>query len=164
MKNIEYEHSFKVKDIKPFIEFCKLNNYKEESIVTQNRIVYENADNAKIIARLTIETNNKKTTTLLDFKNVNKKNGDLNISTESLPLIVNNKNKKSILSILNTLNFNEAANNLRTRYIYNKNNVKFEIDDYIRPEMKVIAIEGIKEEVEKVYLEIKDIIEKTKIL
>ena len=60
------------------------------------------------------------------------------------------------MSILETLNFVEAANNLRKRYIYQKGGVKFEIDEYIRPQMNVVAIEGEKEEVEIVYSEIKD--------
>ena len=37
-----------------------------------------------------------------------------------------------------------------------------EIDDYIRPQMKVVAIEGEKEEVDQVYNELSEIIEKEK--
>lgn len=162
MENLEYEHSFKVKDIQPFIQFCKSNNYKEH-VVIQNRIVYENKNNDKIIARLTTETINNKSKTVLDFKNINSKQRDLNISLESIPMLVTNKNKQSVLSILKTLEFFEAANNLRTRYIYTKNNVKFEIDDYTRPVMKVVAIEGLKEEVENVYAQIKNLVDKHKI-
>ena len=155
MENIEYEHSFNVENIEPYINFCKQNGYKEKSIVTQNRIVFENKINKNIIARLTTEFFDGKEVTELDFKNVNTKKDDLNISTESLPLTVTVENKKTILSMLNTLEFFEAANNLRTRYVYIKDNVKFEIDDYIRPQMKVVAIEGLKKEVDMVYEQVK---------
>lgn len=38
----EYEYSFKVSSIKPYIEYCENNNYEKVSEVTQNRVVYEN--------------------------------------------------------------------------------------------------------------------------
>ena len=40
------------------------------------------------------------------------------------------------------------------RYVFEKGDVKFEIDDYTRPEMKVVAIEGEKTQVDKVYQEL----------
>ena len=46
------------------------------------------------------------------------------------------------------------------RYVYEKGGVKFEIDDYIRPQMKVVAIEGNKDEVDKVYNELLNVISK----
>ena len=46
----------------------------------------------------------------------------------------------------------------RTRYVYEKNQVTFELDEYTSPEvMCVVAVEGEKEEVDKVYDEIKDL-------
>ena len=51
----EYEYSFKVKSIEPYIEYCKEHNYEEISITTQNRKVYENKNSDHIIARLTTE-------------------------------------------------------------------------------------------------------------
>ena len=45
----------------------------------------------------------------------------------------------------------------RIRMVYKKDNVIFEIDSYNSPEiMYVVAVEGDKEEVDKVYKEIKD--------
>ncbi len=44
----------------------------------------------------------------------------------------------------------------RVRYEYVKNKVTFEIDEYTKPEMKVVGIEGAKEEVDKVYKVLKD--------
>lgn len=44
----------------------------------------------------------------------------------------------------------------RVRYVYVKNNIAFEIDEYIKPKMKVVGIEGNKEEVDEVYKILKD--------
>ncbi len=148
----EYEYNFKVKSIEPFINFCKQNGYKEKQISTQNRVVYENKNKKTMLARITTDIKNNKKTTVLDFKNVDNKNRNFKISNESLPIKVTSKNKKAIMSILQTLEFEEVANNFRTRYVYEKNNVEFEIDDYTRPQMKIVAIEGDRNEVEKVKL------------
>lgn len=154
----EYEYSFKVSDIKPYIEYCENNNYKRESEVTQNRIVYENKHSNDIIARITTKITNGKKNTIFDCKNVNKKDRDLKVSSESEPIKVTKSNEKSIYSMLEVLDFYEAANNYRTRYVYKKDNVTFEIDDYIEPKMQVIGIEGKKEEVDKVYSELSKLI------
>ena len=162
MSNIEFEHSFKVKDLQPFLDYCENNGFKKVSQVMQNRIVYENVYNNKVIARLTTQTVDGVSSSVLDFKNVSRKDGDLNVSSESIPLSVDDKNKEIVLSILNTLNFKIAANNVRTRYVYEKGNVKFEIDNYIQPVAKVIAIEGDEVLVEEIYYNIKDLIDKYK--
>lgn len=148
----EYEYNFKVQSIEPFINFCKQNGYKEKQISTQNRVVYENKNKKTMLARITTDIKNNKETTVLDFKNVDNKNINFKISNESLPIKVTSKNKKAIMSILQTLEFEEVANNFRTRYVYEKNNVEFEIDDYTKPQMKIVAIEGDRNEVEKVKL------------
>ena len=45
----------------------------------------------------------------------------------------------------------------RTRSVYKKGNVKFEIDEYTEPEiMNVVAIEGEKEIVDNIYESIKN--------
>lgn len=153
----EYEYSFKVKSIKPFINYCETNGYEKISVTTQNRMVYENKNCSTIIARMTTTTSGNKKKTVFDCKNVGKAHIDLKISNESLPLRVTNRNKKNILSILETLDFYLAANNYRTRYVYIKDNVKFEIDDYVEPQMQVVGIEGEKEFVDTVYLKVKDL-------
>ena len=147
----EYEYNFMVKSLEPYIKYCKENNY-EEKILEQKRIVYESKYDDNLLARIT--TNNK-TQTILDFKNVKENDKLLKISQESLPINVNEDNHKHILSILETLNFKKVSTITRKRYIYKKNNVIFEIDDYIRPQMKVVAIEGNKEDVDNVYEEVK---------
>ena len=150
----EYEYSFKVKSIEPYINYCKKNGYEEVCIVTQNRIVYENRNSNHIIARVTTEEKKGEKEILFDCKNIGEKNKSLNISNESLPMVVTKDNLEIINSILNVLEFYEAANNFRKRYIYKKGGVKFEIDDYTSPKMQVVAIEGDEGEVESVYKEI----------
>lgn len=154
----EYEYSFKVKDINPYIEYCENNNYINKSITKENRIVYENDSLKHVIARIT--TNNYET--ILDFKNVNKEQNDLKISNESLSLKIDN-NINEIKSMLEVLGFYETANNIRTRYIYEKDGVIFEIDNYINPKMNVIAIEGNKTKVDNIYNELKATIKEEKL-
>ena len=51
--------------------------------------------------------------------------------------------------------FNKFKTLERKRYVYKKNNAKFEIDEYSAPEkMYVVAIEGEKEEVDSIYEEV----------
>lgn len=156
MENLEYERSFKVEDIKPYIEYCEKNNFKKISVIKQNRVVYENKNSKNIIARITTEEVDNKKETIFDCKNVGERDKSLKVSLESMPLIITKENKDIIMSILNVLDFFETANNLRTRYVYEKNNVKFEIDNYERPIMKIIAIEGEKIAVEEIYKEIQE--------
>lgn len=69
-----------------------------------------------------------------------------------------------VLSVLDVLNFKLVADNFRTRYVYIKDDIMFEIDDYISPKMKVVAIEGEKNKVEKLCNnELKPIIDEFKI-
>lgn len=151
----EYEYSFKVESIQPIIKYCVNNGYEQKYVSKQNRIVYETKNNSHIIARLTTENVNNTTSTYFDFKNVDNKNENFKISNESIALKVTDENMEAIKSILNVLEFYEVANNFRTRYVYQKNGVIFEIDDYSKPKMKVVAIEGIDEEVEIVCNELK---------
>ena len=150
----EYEHSFKVESILTYLEYCKEKGYTELDSVTQNRVVYENSNSDHIIARITTETVGGKERTVFDCKNVGSKRKDLNISSESIPMELTEETKKIVLSMLEVLEFYVAADNLRTRYIFIKEGVTFEIDDYKRPQTQVVAIEGKEEAVEKVYKEI----------
>ena len=104
---MEYEYSFNVKSIDPYIEYCKKNNYINISTKKENRIVYHNDNLNHIIARITI-TQDK---TILDFKNVNKKNKDLKISKESIPLDVSDINIAKSIKAVN-LNCNPKNNML----------------------------------------------------
>ena len=66
------------------------------------------------------------------------------------------------MSLIEILNLNTKKVLKRKRYVYEKENVKFEIDEYIKPLMNVIAIEGKKEEVDRVYKKLENIIIKNK--
>ena len=101
----EYEYSFKVESIQPYIKYCEDNKYKKKSVIKQNRIVFENKNNNHIIARITTEIQDDSEISLLDFKNVKNSNENLKISNESIPLKITKENKDAILSTLNVLEF-----------------------------------------------------------
>lgn len=150
----EYEYSLKARAVEPFLEYCKKNNYEATPAVRQNRKVYENKFNKHIIARLTTEEIKGEEITFFDSKNVGQENDNLKISSESEPLKINKEDIETIKSILDVMGFYQSADNYRTRYVYHKDGVKFEIDDYTITNMKVVAIEGERSEVEKVYKEV----------
>lgn len=142
---LEYEYSFKVKDVNPFIEFCKKENYMEKSIVSQKRVLYEN--NSGILARITTNSQGENEKSYLNFKEADDSEKILKVSKESIELEINDSNKELI----------------RKRYIYTKGKVKFEIDEYQKPQMKVVAIEGEKQEVDEVYKKIEKLYLKYKL-
>lgn len=153
----EYEYSLKVKSIKPFIQYCENNGYKKISECRENRKVYENRVNRNVIARITKTNSDGSEKTFFDFKNISKSNSNLKVSSESKALIVTDENIDTILSMLETLDFYQSADNHRTRYIYVSSGVKFEIDDYSSPQMQIIGIEGEKEKVDAIYNMVKDL-------
>ena len=68
-----------------------------------------------------------------------------------MPLLVDN-DMKALNSILDILGYKENVHIERTRIVYKKDTVKFEIDKYIKPEkMCVVAIEGEKVIVDEIY-------------
>lgn len=151
----EYEYSFKVDSIIPFIEYCESNNYVLNSKTIQNRIVYESIYNNNLIARITKENKDNKEITLFDCKNVSENNNLLKVSNESIPIEVTEYNKKEIYSLLDILGFKETSNLERIRYEYILDDVKFEIDEYIKPKMNVVAIEGNRNKVDGIYKDVK---------
>lgn len=153
---IEYEYSFKVKDIEPFIKFCKDNNYEESKVVLQTRTLYKN--DSKILARITKNEIGEETFLYLNFKEENETENILKQSQESQILEINDSNKEFINSFLKMFKFRKSKELKRKRYVYKKDkeeSVKFEIDEYSKPQMKVVAIEGDKKQVDKVYEQIK---------
>ena len=151
----EYEYSFNVDNIQPYIDYCENNGYTQTSVSEQNRVVYENKNDRNKIARITTTQNGENTETLFDYKTITASQDALKISKETKPIIVTINNQKDILSKLENEGYFIVADNTRIRYIYTKDNVTFEIDDYTNPIMKVVAIEGEKSAVDKVYEEIK---------
>jgi len=153
---IEYEYSIRATSVKPFIEYCQNNGYKFVSKSKENRQVFENKENRKIISRITITDNGNGDVCLFDFKNNDKGNDTFKVAKESSVLQIKKEDIDTVKNMLNVIGFEQSADNLRTRYVYEKDGVKFEIDEYIRPEMNVIGIEGEKEMVDKIYLDIKE--------
>ena len=90
-----------------------------------------------------------------DLKDENETEDTLKICRESGEIEVTN-NMEFVNSLLEVLKFKLHKKLTRKRYVYEKDNVKFEIDDYKVPKAKVVAIEGDKLEVDKVYSEIKN--------
>lgn len=151
---IEYEYNFKVDDISVVTKFCEKDGFVLVSKTSENRVVFENKQNRKIISRLTTTFGESDEVTVWDFKNVGKNDNLLKVSMESETMKLDEAGIKIARSMLEVMDFEKSADNLRTRYVFEKGDVKFEIDDYTMPEMKVVAIEGEKTQVDKVYQEL----------
>lgn len=150
----EYEYNFKVDDINVVTKFCEENGFALVSKTSENRVVFENKQNRKIISRLTTTFGESEKVTVWDFKNVGENDNLLKVSKESEAMVLDESGIKIARSMLEVMDFEQSADNLRTRYVFEKGDVKFEIDDYTRPQMKVVAIEGEKSQVDKVYQEL----------
>lgn len=148
---VEYEYNFKVDDISVVTKFCEKDGFVLVSKTSENRVVFENKQNRKIISRLTTTFGESEKVTVWDFKNVGKNDNLLKVSKESEAMVLDEAGIKIARSMLEVMDFEQSADNLRTRYVFEKGDVKFEIDDYTRPQMKVVAIEGEKSQVDKVY-------------
>ncbi len=150
----EYEYSFKVESVEPYIDYCIDNGYTKTKESIQNRIVYQSLNNEHLIARITSTIVNDENEEILDFKNFSEKHKELQVSDESIPLKVDDNNRAIVMSMLEVLDFEEAADNTRKRVVYQNDDVIFEIDEYITPKMNVVAIEGNKEKVDLIYEEV----------
>ena len=155
--NKEYEYSFKVKDIKPFIDYCIDNNYQKNKEYEQIRLLYKNG--GKVMARITKNTYEDEVVEVLNFKDDNTDDSILKISRETKDLVITDENRSFVESLLEILDLKEVKKLVRKRYVYKKNNVLFELDNYSSPKMNVVAIEGIKDEVDVIYNELKGVID-----
>ena len=98
----------------------------------------------------------------LDFKEDKLTKKDLNVRKESKSLLFDDDN--AVESILEFLRYRKDNTIVRTRMIYEKVNIRFEIDKYEQPNQNfVVAIEGEKKEVDQVYKELLEINKKYKI-
>ena len=153
----EYEYSFKVKELKPYLKYCIKENYFKEKEEKQIRDLYSN--NSGVLARVTTSKIKNKEIVTIDFKGEDNSNKVLKTTKESLPLIIDKKSLKAFYSILDILGYKMIKHLVRKRVVYVKGKVKFEIDKYISPEkMNVVAIEGKKIEVDKTYNEVNNTI------
>ena len=146
---MEYEYSFEVKSLDKYIEYCENNGYKKVSQKKEMRIIYRNEN--KTIARITIEDDKD---ALLDFKDDMLGDQVLIERRETPKLYIEDMN--TILKILEFLKYNKDNVLKRERIVYKKGGVTFELDSYSVPRKSyVVAIEGKKEEVDKVYKTLK---------
>ena len=155
--NKEYEYSFKVNDITPFIDYCINNNYELKNEYKQTRTLYKNG--GKVMARITKNVYKDSEVEILNFKDDDLSDSVLKVSRESKDLIINDENRDFVKSLLEILELNDIKKLVRKRYVYIYQNVIFEIDKYTIPFMNVVAIEGKKEEVDKVYNDLKSVID-----
>ena len=154
--NKEYEYSFKVKDIKEFIQYCVLNEYEKKEEYLQTRILYKNG--GPVMARITENIYNDYVQKVLNFKDDTLNDNILKVSRETKDLVINDDNQEFVDSLIEILDLANKKVLKRKRYVFEKNSVKFEIDEYIDPVMNVVAIEGLQEEVDAVYNELEEII------
>lgn len=160
--NQEYEYSFQVKDVNEFIQYCIDHNYEKVESYHQIRTLFKNG--GKIMARITKNTYDNQTVELLNFKDDNLNDETLTVCRETDELVITDDNRNFVTSLIDILDLNTKKVLERNCVVYQKNHVKFEIDDHISPAMKVVAIEGEKEKVDSVYQELLDIIEANKII
>lgn len=159
--NKEYEYSFKVKDIKEFIQYCVLNEYEKKEEYLQTRILYKNG--GPVMARITENIYNDYVQKVLNFKDDNLNDNILKVSRETKDLVINDDNQEFVDSLIEILDLANKKVLKRKRYVFEKNSVKFEIDEYIEPVMNVVAIEGLQEEVDVVYKELEEIINRNRV-
>lgn len=146
---MEYEYSFEVKSLDKYIEYCENNGYKKVSQKKEKRIIYRNEN--KTIARITIEDDKD---ALLDFKDDILSEEVLIERRETPKLYIDDMN--TVLKILEFLKYYKDNVLERERIVYQKGEVNFELDTYSEPRKSyVAAIEGEKEEADKVYKELK---------
>lgn len=153
MKNIEQEYSFKVTNIKPFLKYCKDNNFKRIEKTEQVRILYKKPD--KTMLRLTIKKCGRKIVKEMDFKQDKLSTDVLTVRKESLPITY--QDDEAVHSIIDFLGYKKNIELKRTRYVYSKEDIKIEIDEYVSPNtMFVVAIEGNNKKAKKIYIDFKE--------
>lgn len=116
--NEEYEYSFKVKNIKDFLDYCENNNYKKQKEYFQTRTLYKNG--GAVMARITENEYEEKSEKILNFKDDNLNDKILKTSRESKDLIITNDNEEFVMSLIEILNLNRKIVLKRKRYVYEK--------------------------------------------
>jgi len=146
---------YKVKDLNKCIQYCEENGYMQIKASHQTRTLYTNSN--KILARITTDVSKSKEEIILDFKDENDSPNILKSSKESKPLAITRKNMEAVESILDMLGYNLNKVLKRDRIVYQRDEIKIEIDSYLKPQVcYIITIKGKKNEVDKIYSELKD--------
>ena len=153
MSSSEKEYSFKVTSIAPFIDYCVSNKYDFIEKTEQVRTLYKKSDNTML--RLTVKKVGDKVYKELDFKQDKLSNDPFIERKESKAIPY--EDDEAVNSIIDFLDYKKAIELIRNRYVYSKEDVKFEIDEYLSPEEAlVIAIEGDFDKITNIYNELKD--------
>jgi len=148
--NIEYEYSFRIKEIDWFIKKCESIGPKSLKIVEMDRTIYKNGSNT--IARLTITTKKNKKSYILDFKQDTPDEQLIKIAKESSELEFCEDNMNDVKALLENLGYKESINIKKKRNTYNFNKIRVELDEYIEPEAAVVVeIEGDKKAADEMY-------------
>lgn len=149
----EYEYSYNVKSLNKILSFCENNNFKFLEKSEQERTIYRN-DN-KTMARITKNVINGVLRYELDFKEDNYTQDLIKNLRESESLEFSNVS--AVYSILEFLGYKKDNTLIRTRYIYETDGVKFELDEYVKPkETCVISFEGEKCKVDEMFKILKE--------
>ena len=152
---MEYEYSYKVSNLKEYIDYIE-KNYTFKSSNKEKRVIYRNDNNTN--ARITYINNEM----YLDFKE-NKLSGDDLIERKESKSIKFD-NLENCEDILHFLGYKKDNSMVRTRTIYEGENIKFEIDEYTEPiEAFVLSFEGEKSICDKVNDDFKELNKKYKI-
>lgn len=150
----EREYSFKVENVKKYIDCLIKLNFKIVSDSKQIRTIYKN--NSNIMARITenFYSSNKKEI-VFDFKEDKLTKDVLIERKESLPIIIDNVD--TALSVIDILGFKKTVSLHRQRKVFSKNDVICEIDLYESPnEEFIVSIEGDNYKgVDKLYFQLK---------
>ena len=132
---MEYEYCYKVDDLKDYLSYIE-NNYKFQEKYREERIIYRNKDK---IARISSRNGE----IFLSFKENKISDSDLTVRKESMEIKVDSLKKCE--DILKFLDYKKDNVITRIRSIFIGANVKFEVDEYIKPEKSfILSFEGSK--------------------
>ena len=150
---MEYEYSYKVTDLTEYENLVK-SKYEFKDEYVEKRIIYRNRAN-KTIARISIINEQM----YLDFKEDQVYDNGSITRNESKQIKVDNLD--ACEDILSFLHYEKDNTLLRTRSIYESENIKFEIDKYIEPNtVYVFSFEGDKNTCDTFNEQIKELNEK----
>ena len=153
MSRSEKEYSFKVTSIAPFINYCVSNKYDFIEKTEQVRTLYKKSDNTML--RLTVKKIGDKVYKEMDFKQDKLSNDSFIERKESKAIPY--EDDEAVNSIIEFLDYKKAIELVRNRYVYSKDDIKFEIDEYLSPEEAlVVAIEGDYDKITNIFEELKD--------
>ena len=147
---MEYEYSYTVDDLSKVLDYLD-KNYKFIEKYKEQRVIYRNSNHT--MARITYKNNEM----FLDFKEDKLSDKELIERKESKSIKIDDL--ESAENILSFLDYKKDNSMIRYRSIYEGNNIKFEIDEYLEPKKAyVISFEGNKDICDEVNEIIKELL------